>query len=343
MLSEHSLCFDSDGVFRILLATDLHAIVPEMDDDPPEIVQPKCDALLRLLEAGIDAVRPDLMVLNGDNIAGNWKTITPERAERIIRTIMRPAARRGLPLALVFGNHDAEQGVSREHQLRIYQEFDNCLARAGEPDLPGCGNYCLTIFDREREKAAFGLWFLDSGDYAEEGGYARVQNSQIDWYERESSRLCRENGGAPLPSLLFQHIPVPEVYGLFRQVPDNTPGAVSGHGKWSDRFFVIADPVHTRGALGEGPGSPDRGGGQFASWIRQGDIVAAFFGHDHLNDFDGEVGGVRLIQTHCAGFTTYGSERGLRAITLFEDRPFEMETQMLDVGQLVGRDAAPAD
>ncbi len=341
MRASHSLCFRPDGTFRILLATDLHAIVPEMDENP-EIVRPKCDALLRLLEAGMDTVQPDLVVFNGDNVAGHWKTITQERAERIIRIIMRPAAERGLPLALVFGNHDAEQGVSREHQLRIYQEFDNCLANAGEPNLPGCGNYCLTILDRERKKAAFGLWFLDSGDYAPEGGFARVQNSQIDWYERESNRLCQENGGAPLPSLLFQHIPIPEVYGLFKQVPSNTPGAVTGHGDWSDRFFVIADPIHTRGALGEGPGSPERGGGQFASWIRQRDIVGAFFGHDHLNDFDGEVGGIRLIQTHCAGFTTYGAERGLRVITLDEEQLPAFETHMLDYSQLLGREAIPA-
>lgn len=158
MRASHSLSFRPDGTFRILLATDLHAIVPEMDDDPIEIVQPKCDALLRLLEAGMDTVQPDLVIFNGDNIAGNWKTITQERAERIIRIIMQPAAERGLPLALVFGNHDAEQGVSREHQLQIYQEFDNCLASAGEPALPGCGNYCLTILDREQKKSR--LWAL---------------------------------------------------------------------------------------------------------------------------------------------------------------------------------------
>lgn len=343
MDSEKTLCFRPDGTFRILLATDLHAIVPEMDDDPPEIVQPKCDALLRLLSSGADAFTPDLVIFNGDNIAGNWDEITEDRAKRIIRMIVSPIAERQLPLAMVFGNHDAEKGICREKQLKIYQEYPLCLADAGEDGVAGCGNYCLRVLDRNHEKAIFCLWFLDSGDYAEEGGYARVQDDQIDWYERESNRLREENSGLPLPAFLFQHIPVPEEYGLLQQVTPETPGAVRGHSRWSDRFYVLADPLHTAGALGEGPCPPDRGGGQFASWLRQGDIIASFFGHDHVNDFDGKIGTIRLIQTRGAGFTTYGAERGLRMITLFEDPLPYFETQMLDFSQLVGKDAIPAD
>lgn len=71
--------------------------------------------------------------------------------------------------------------------------------------------------------------------------------------------------------------------------------------------------------------------------------MVAFFGHDHINDFDGEIAGILLIQTRGAGFTIYGAERGVRMITLFENRLPDFETKMLTFSRLVDKDALPAD
>lgn len=71
--------------------------------------------------------------------------------------------------------------------------------------------------------------------------------------------------------------------------------------------------------------------------------MAAFFGHDHVNDFDGKIIGIRLIRTRGAGFTTYGAERGVCMITLLGNRLPDFETKMLNFSRLIDKDALPAD
>lgn len=71
--------------------------------------------------------------------------------------------------------------------------------------------------------------------------------------------------------------------------------------------------------------------------------MAAFFGHHHVNDFDGKIIGIRLIRTRGAGFTTYGAERGVCMITLLGNRLPDFETKMLNFSRLIDKDALPAD
>ncbi|MBO5290076.1 MAG: hypothetical protein J6B35_00640, partial [Clostridia bacterium] len=49
---------------------------------------------------------------------------------------------------------------------------------------------------------------------------------------------------------------------------------------------------------------------QFESWKKTGDIFAAFFGHDHVNDFRMNIDGIDLYQTLGAGYFTYGLKLG---------------------------------
>lgn len=43
------------------------------------------------------------------------------------------------------------------------------------------------------------------------------------------------------------------------------------------------------GHLDEGPCPAEVNGGEFDAWKQQGDIKAAFFGHDHNNDFAARI------------------------------------------------------
>ena len=38
------------------------------------------------------------------------------------------------------------------------------------------------------------------------------------------------------------------------------------------------------------------------------DVLAAFFGHDHVNDFCALYRGVYLVYTQCGGYNTYSME-----------------------------------
>ena len=73
---------------------------------------------------------------------------------------------------------------------------------------------------------------------------------------------------------------------------------------------------------------------QFESWKKMGDVFAAFFGHDHINDFKMNVDGIDLYQTLGAGYFTYGEERGGRLIVLDENDPENIYSESLEVERI---------
>ncbi|MBO4342414.1 MAG: hypothetical protein J5870_04890, partial [Clostridia bacterium] len=63
--------------------------------------------------------------------------------------------------------------------------------------------------------------------------------------------------------------------------------------------------------------------GQFDVWQKAGNVKAAFFGHDHLNDFSGYARGIFLAQHKTAGFRAYtdGCRSCVRYVELDENAP----------------------
>ncbi len=89
--------------------------------------------------------------------------------------------------------------------------------------------------------------------------------------------------------------------------------------------------------MGEMPCPPkDEANGrkQFELWKKHGDVVAAVFGHDHVNDFDLLLDGIHLIQTFGAGYHTYGEMGGGRLIVLNEKEPRRFETESFRIPRI---------
>ena len=321
------LQFDENGEFRILIVADTQ------DTATPQ------EAMLRLLQAELDAADADLVVFTGDQVHG--PSVRTEAAmEKALDAILAPVAERGIPFAAVFGNHDNEGGVSKETQLAIYQSYPGCLMSAGPDGITGCGNYNLLVWSSDGSRPVCNLWFLDSGTYGEKGvsKYARVEQDQIDWYTSTAGVLA-EQYGEMLPAYLFQHIIVPEIYDLLTEVPASekkTDGVVEGFSSRSSHYYKMGDGF-TAGHLGEAPCPPDIPSGEFAAIRDTGDVVAAFFGHDHKNDFVGTYEGVDLVNTSSTGFYIYGDREyhGARLIVLHENTPAEYDTEMLYYKDLV--------
>lgn len=320
-----SLRFNKDGTFKILVATDIHE---------NHKFDSKSDDALSLLKNAVEKLKPDLVVFNGDNAVCS----KDKDAEIAVEKIIAPVKEKNIPLAVVFGNHDAEFGVSKEFLLKQYQKYDNCLMIAGDENIDGVGNYNILIKSSDDKRDVFNLWFIDSGMYAEEGGYDYVHDNQIEWYERTARELAEKNGGM-IPAILFQHITVPEEYDLLEGTKRRRKSCPRGHRTYSDRYWSIKDKNNTVGELREGPCPPDRNNGQFESWVKTGDIIGAVFGHDHINDFTGTYKGIRLMQTRAVGFRTYtdGVSQGVRLITLHENDVKNFDTEMVDFTQLVGK------
>ena len=327
------LRFNDDGSFKILLVADTQ------DTNHPQ------KAMLRLLNACLDKSNPDLVIFLGDQIHGPSMGKSERAVMAAIDAIIEPVEARGIPFAVVFGNHDDEGGVSKEFQMAYYQTFDGCLAVAGEQDITGVGNYNLTIRSSDSKKDVVNLWFFDSGTYDEtgEGKYAWVEKDQLDWYEKTSNALAETNAGELLPSYAFQHIIVPEAYEMLTAVPKDTKDAVEGVSSHEGNYYILNPEYISSGDMGEAPCPPALNGGQFDAWERQGDVVAAFFGHDHVNDFIGTYKGIDLVMTQGIGFYIYGKgdEHGARVLTLKEDTPTEYETELLFYKDLVSEPLPP--
>lgn len=314
--ADTKLQFNKDGSFRIMQISDMQDGV---------ILTP---AVTDYLKKAIPLADPDLIVLSGDNISGGSTGIGVNVIDKpfvkiAIDRFMSIFEEFGIPVAVVFGNHDAENGVSKEEQMAIYNSYDCCIAIDEGDALYGCGTYNLPIYSStDSSKIAYNLWMIDSNMYDESGdGYDHVHEDQIKWYKDTSNALKAQNGGEPVPSMMFQHIVVPEIYEALKVVPEGTPNSF-GRG---DNYYAL-DPENTiTGSLWESPCPADKNGGQFDAILEQGDVVAMFFGHDHKNTYQIKYKGVELVNTPGISFGSYGNEeRGTRIIDINEnDRTYK--------------------
>ena len=236
----------------------------------------------------------------------------------------------------------AKKGMTEEQAkkqlMAWFQAYEYCMAVDGE-EMTGVGNYNLPILNTDGNKTVFNLWFMDSNPYTDEsegGGYGYVHKDQIDWYERTSNALKAENGGKPVPSLLFQHIVVPEVYNMFTEVSKGTKGAVRGNANHTKQYYVTNPDYIDAGHLNEGPCPANTANdGQLDSWVKQGDILGAIFGHDHVNDYAGTYKGIRLLAAPAVTFYSYGNYRGVRTIDLDESNLTTFQTQVIPADKLM--------
>lgn len=261
-----TLRFREDGTFKIVQFTDPEFATNDMEEQQMEAM------MLRIIQAE----QPDLVVYTGDIIAS---ASTPDPAAAFRRACSVPESL-NTPWAAVFGNHDSEGTITREQLHAMQLTYSHNYAKPDPPGVHGSGNYCLTVKGKDGE-AASALYFLDSGsysplEYSRMGYYDWVRRDQIDWYARESYRLTSCNGGTPLPSLAFFHIPLPE----YNDVWDFSVC----YGERNAEFCC----------------APWVNSGLFAAMIEMGDVMGTFVGHDHGHDYWGNWHGISL----CFGRTT---------------------------------------
>ncbi len=312
-----------DGKFKVLVMSDIHFTTV---DESSTIYQDQ----IAYFNGALDLAKPDLVILDGDNVTAPTKEIQLA----CIDAILKPIEARGIYFALVMGNHDGEQGggYGRAEQMALYQKYDKCLAVIGPDGVSGVGNYNILLQNTIGTKDVFNLWCIDSRDYdkAHGGDYGYVEDDQIAWYEATAAQLATQNGGKALPSIVFQHTPVPEMYALL--VPHKLPRlyAEKGASSRSNRYWTVNKKNKTiEGGFWEPPCAPDWNNGQFESWKKAGDVKLAIFGHDHSNTFSGEVDGIRLMYAGAAGMQVYGNGINYQSSLLIIDEATQTVTRRL--------------
>lgn len=95
-----------------------------------------------LLGHVLDVEKPDMVVFTGDQLNGQGSTWD---ARSVLAKFAKAVTERGIPWAAVFGNHDDEDGMTREAQIKYMQGLPYSLVEQGPKDIHGVGNYVLKV------------------------------------------------------------------------------------------------------------------------------------------------------------------------------------------------------
>ena len=294
--SEKKLQFGADGTFRIMQISDFQ------DTEKSNWKS------LDFLDILLDKYHPDLVVMTGDQLKNSYPKPTPDKLRRSIRHQIAPLEKRGIPFLYTFGNHDHDLDymLTSEQQAEIYDAFSTSYAVHNGPDS---GTYSSVIYGSDGVTPALCIYMTDTHNWNDEALMSGVNEAQVQWYRDTSNALKRANGGKAVPSLVFQHIPVKETYQFLLEVPVDTAGSVTS--PFSDKHYVLNEDmlVGDWNVMHEGVYSENIGKttGQYESWLEQGDIIGAYFGHDHANTFVGKTkDGIVMGYGGGFGFASYG-------------------------------------
>ena len=192
------LKFNSQSRFKIVQFTDIHLQYDSY----------RSDSVLVMMKTIIEREKPDLVMLTGDVVGSdNRKRAWLKVAQVMIDT--------KTPWAAMLGNHDAEYELTSEQTMDAIAGLPYNLTVSGPEEIAGAGNYVLPIKSSDSEETVALCYVLDVShtNHPPEnhsGDYEWIDNSQVEWYKKQSKAFTGQNGGKPLPALAFFHIPFPE-------------------------------------------------------------------------------------------------------------------------------------
>ncbi|MCL2504063.1 MAG: metallophosphoesterase family protein [Coriobacteriia bacterium] len=324
------LKFGQNGKFKIMQMTDIQDYVG--------LLKPNMNASTRnLMNAALDAEKPDLVVITGDQLGGNMNA---DQLQAYITQIAAPMEARGIPWMVTYGNHDEDattalnSGWNKIQQLAFYRSFKYNVNRASMSGAQGfdrngrnthaVGDMYQLIYDNTGKNPLFNVWALDSNRYDDSGkgigGYDWIRPGQIQWYSN-TSKLLEAKYGKKIPSLMFYHIPTLEWEAMWAQ---------------KDKYGVT-------GERNEGECPANVNSGLFTAVLERGDVLGMFVGHEHVNDYVGDYHGVKLGYSANTGYQTYGlggttannhRMRGVRILELDQGSLDKFETRMVFASDL---------
>ena len=278
------------------------------------------------VEELIRRTKPDLIILTGDNVYGEF-----DDNGEMHRMLCDRMESYGIPWAPVFGNHDNESRMGVRWQMEELKKCPHCLFCEGS--VTGHGNYVLRISDGAKD--LWTLFLLDSngchtvgnpvapeeGITADNIDYDLIEHKagifpdQIAWY-RETAERIEKAEGRRIPSLAFFHIPlhIMDVAVLQKY------NAIVGENLTLDQEGDCGRIVeHNRGRI-------DR---DFA-FYRAAKAVGTkgfFVGHEHRNDAILHYDGCCFVYGTKTGVSTYYRDDAIGGtlITAMQDGTFTVK------------------
>lgn len=137
------LHFSREGRFKVLQVADLHfSVSPGVCRDTEEPCNNADNKTATLLSRVLDLEKPDLVVFTGDQLNGQGKSWDPMS---VLAKFAKAVIQHKVPWAAVFGNHDEDDGVSKEAQMLLMKALPYSLVERGPKDVHGVGNYVLKV------------------------------------------------------------------------------------------------------------------------------------------------------------------------------------------------------
>lgn len=314
------LKFDENGDLNILHLTDWHC------DYPLPAVHKQ------LVLESIAEANPDLVVLGGD-----LSEASHENQPAAIKEICEIFVQAEIPFVITFGNHDYMHGYTIDEMFAFYKEYggEYFIGSDENPELFGCGTCSIPVYSNDGSKIAYNIYCFDSGDRAvidgEDKGYDSVHPDQIEWYQAKAEELKNGNGGEYVPSVVFQHIIVQEIYDKLFPVAESYNAGLREYETVTYDLVPIPNYANVKdGYIFEKPCPGYYNYGQLDAMSKNGDVRAIFCGHDHYNSFTVEIDGVDIINTPSIKphILLRKINWGPRAITLHEDGTYESRVLM---------------
>ena len=328
------LMFDENGEFTVLHLTDFHEymLIEGKNFADITLVDNLKPRLTQFIEACLEEVKPDLVVLGGDNIFGLSAVAefmdTPVSI-KTYRAIAELFEEHKQYWTLTFGNHDSESVLDKIDYLNEVVKYDYFIGGTEDEKYFSAkvfptdtvignshadyyvGNYSIPVYDETGTQIAYNIFVLDSGSYTltppADVPYLSITREQTDWYLSESEKLEQESGHI-VPAVMFSHIPFAEMEDAYNA------GNYLGGEEAGWMLSTIPSPIYD-------------------AILKRGDVKGVFFGHMHGSDATvyGEGNGHRLLMgitkaTQSSGYDDTDSVLGMRVINLHTDGSFATYT-----------------
>ncbi len=276
--------------FKILQLTDLHL----SDKDNQDI---HFDFMRRV----VTQANPNMIVVTGDLF-----TFASKGTANRLFTFLDSFS---IPWTVAFGNHDEQCFFSVDWMTETLSNWgNNCYFKdLQDDDIPGNCNFAINIYkDHQVFKQVI---VMDTNRYNFNGywGYDYVKQSQIDWYKSLVDHTTAQAGGV-VKSLMFYHIPLPEIDEAYAAYEKGEATILPGTGTKEEKTCP-----------------PEMNSGLFDVILEKGSTQGMYFGHDHINDFGIKYKGVDFVYGIKSTDRLYHNQEKLggRNIILHEDGSLE--------------------
>jgi len=251
----------------------------------------------KYMREAVSAVNPDLIVLSGDNVYGEF-----DDSGAMLTKLIAEMESYGIPWTLTFGNHDNETYMGVEWTCDQYANAEHCMFTRGDLDrAEGNGNFNIAIM--QGGELSLVVWLMDSNGHTyadkQENMYRDygLLDGQLNWFEEENIKIKEFCGGKSPASIGFFHHPMRAFGdGLTAYGYESAKNAfMASNGDWGV-FKPVTIPANENGdsgAMNLDAGGFIDGTYEFHNLLVKYGCKGWFFGHDHRNNASVMHEGVR--------------------------------------------------